>query len=1061
MASSTVSVSVPRSTRLASLMLQTGLVVCVLAVVPLAGGGWLYVDPKELVVDLVGLITASLCLISVRRLAIDRTDLFLGLFLVVSIVSASFAATDRWVALRTVGLTISGAAVFWSSRYLARQGQRRSLLDAVAIALVLVSVTVVIDAFGYGLAFPHASSNGTLGNRNWAAQLLALGMPLLALQSLAGQTTKRRALGLCALMVSTVALVLTRSRTGWIAATLGTAFPLVLLAANSRLSRSSASTARCCVALGALLTGALLAVFLPTKLWWSSSNPYLESAKGIAAYDRGSGLFRLDQYHRSLAMAADHLALGVGPGNWIIVYPAYLPKKSPPGVWYPQPANSDWITLAAERGTPATILFFAFFVSLAVACWRSFIRLRRTRSCSERSLEPLFAIAILTALAVVGSLDAALQLPAPTCVFFLAVGALAPRQEVIASLCLSRGRRTLGILMILLVAATLGLFILDEMYADFLIARARGNDLQVASRIAVDADWFYNESNQASWFQEKPEMIEDLSKELSYLSPEVLSSHVVFSRGCSKIIYSSNRNGLIRPFVVDMTNPAQPTVSAIEINESRDFVAQSLAPDCRTLAMVSDRDGNGSFEIYLYDLRQRTLKNITSRPDLDEGKPVFAPHGPILAYLSDSHLSLYDYAKSAHLEVASTPETFNSVTWSESGASLYLEDERTNIWQYDLQPRQFRKIWNAPRISYSPRAISQRGKHLLFASDHESDYSQIYQLDLEGGSLTRLYNSSNDQHSPVELDPGHYTFRSTVDASFIAAELRNGKYRPLSPPVGVCYDFSLEFGAPLLFYSNDRLPISLYWDNEGKLTPLLPVSHRSRQPDAIPIKNASGMTNLLYLPSKAPSAWLIWLHGGPNEQVSPRFNLYFEFLTRRNIAVYAVNYFGSTGIGNAYALSGKSEQEMIPVQLAGIEQDIEQLRHLHPEVSSFMLVGVSYGSILAHLLVAKHPEVTRFVDFSGIADSNWITSVGSNNRFYSPMLVIYAKNDFALQNPARLDLISRYAERASVSRLVLPNEGHYIQRRGDIDLILQRLGAFLAAPVAPIEAAGGAIRQHP
>src|SRR5208337_2562722 len=186
--------------------------------------------------------------------------------------------------------------------------------------------------------------------------------------------------------------------------------------------------------------------------------------------------------------------------------------------------------------------------------------------------------------------------------------------------------------------------------------------------------------------------------------------------------------------------------------------------------------------------------------------------------------------------------------------------------------------------------------------------------------------------SPFELNPGHYTFRSVVDASFIAAELQDGKYRALSPAVGVAYDFSLDFGAPLLLYSNDRLPISLYWTTGDRLTPLLPMSYKSRQPDAIPIRNESGMTNFLYLPSKVPSAWLIWLHGGPKEQVSPRFNLYFDFLARKNIAVYAINYPGSTGIGNYYALSGRSEEESIGVQLPAIERDIDHLRRLHPEV---------------------------------------------------------------------------------------------------------------------------------
>jgi len=494
-ACSTVAVSLPRSSRLAALMLQAGVVVCVLALVP--GRGILnFVEPKEFVVDLVGLSVAALCLISASCLAIDWVDLFLGLFLLVSIVSAGFAATDKWEALRAVGLTISGAAVFWSSRYLAGRGKRRPLLDAVAVAVALVSVSVLIDSFGYGLYFPHAESSGTQSNQNNAAHLLALGMPLLALQSLAGETAKRRAVGLCALMVSTTALVLTRSRAGWLGAVVGTAFPLVLLAANLRLSRtlaSTASTARCGVALGALLAGAVLGVSLPTQLQWSSPNPYLDSARNILAYDRGSGRFRLQQYQRSLAMAADHIALGVGPGNWRILYPGYMSRRGPPGLWYPRRAKTDWITIAAENGTPAAMLFLAALVSLGVGCWRSFIRLRLEPACSARSLELLCTTAILAALAVVGSFDAVLQLGAPTFVFFLAAGALAPPREAILSLSLSRTTRTLAILTTSLLASTLGLYTLDRMYAIYLLARGRGDDLQVASRVAVDGEWFRNE----------------------------------------------------------------------------------------------------------------------------------------------------------------------------------------------------------------------------------------------------------------------------------------------------------------------------------------------------------------------------------------------------------------------------------------------------------------------------------------------------------------------------------------------------------------------------------------
>jgi hypothetical protein len=500
-ASASTEASFSRSGSLAALLLQIGVVASVLAVVRM-GGVAFYDGPKELVANLIGLTTASLCLMSARSASIDRTDLFLGVFVAVSIVSAAFGATDRWEALRAVGLTLSGAAVFWCARYLAGSGEREPLLDAVAIAVVLVAVTIFIDAFGYGLESPHASARGTQGNRNWAAHLLALGMPLLALQSLAGQTAKRRIVSLGAIVVCAGALVLTRSRAGWIAAVLGTGVPLIILAAYSLMSRGLSSPARCGAALGALLAGIVLGVSVPTHLKWTSSSPYLESAMDIAAYNQGSGRARLKQYGRSLAMAVDHPVLGVGPGNWRIVYPQYLPKKTPPHLWYPRRSNSDWLVIAAERGMLAAILFFATLVSLALGCWRSFLSLRKQLSSWERSLEPLSAIAIMIALGVVGSLDAVIQLPAPTLLFFLAVGALAPEQQTIASLGLLGKRRILAIVTPLLVAAFLGLYLIDGIYADFLVARAGRDDLQAASRIALDSYWLYNEIVWSSFMRE-------------------------------------------------------------------------------------------------------------------------------------------------------------------------------------------------------------------------------------------------------------------------------------------------------------------------------------------------------------------------------------------------------------------------------------------------------------------------------------------------------------------------------------------------------------------------------
>ena len=55
-------------------------------------------------------------------------------------------------------------------------------------------------------------------------------------------------------------------------------------------------------------------------------------------------------------------------------------------------------------------------------------------------------------------------------------------------------------------------------------------------------------------------------------------------------------------------------------------------------------------------------------------------------------------------------------------------------------------------------------------------------------------------------------------------------------------------------------------------------------------------------PHSKPERIVLWWHGGPGENVSPRFNPYFHELTRRGFTVWAINYPGSTGRGAAYEM---------------------------------------------------------------------------------------------------------------------------------------------------------------
>ena len=78
-----------------------------------------------------------------------------------------------------------------------------------------------------------------------------------------------------------------------------------------------------------VLTSLAFALILPNRLNWRSDSPYLESLTGVANYKEGSGRGRLIQWNNTLAMAAHHPLLGVGPGNWPVFYPRYMSKDDP------------------------------------------------------------------------------------------------------------------------------------------------------------------------------------------------------------------------------------------------------------------------------------------------------------------------------------------------------------------------------------------------------------------------------------------------------------------------------------------------------------------------------------------------------------------------------------------------------------------------------------------------------------------------------------------------------------------------------------------------------------
>ena len=441
--------------RAALRILQFGAVAVVLAAAPYKTFDLdRFFVPKELVLHVVALAATLLCLVQARRLALGRADQLIGLFLAVSIVSALFA-TNWWVAGRAVAISLSSAAVFWSARAVARAGLARPLLAALAIAAVVGAVTALLQA--YGVRTEYVSLNrapgGTFGNRNFMAHVCVIAFPTLMLVATTAGT--RKAFGWWAAAFALVAgsLILSRSRAAWLALIVAAVVlvPLVVLALLR--GRSGLRFGRLLVLPVAAAIGAALALVLPNTLDWNSDSPYLDTAKSVVNYKEGSGHGRLVQYGNSLRMSIRHPLLGVGPGNWAVVYPKFAsdndPSLSDDGTTSNPWPSSDWMTFVSERGAAAALLLGLALVALIADGWRAL----RSASSPEDRLAACALVGTIAAVLVVGMFDAVLLLPPPALITWAALGALAPVPRERAVIDLGLGRRALFVFLVAAVGA--------------------------------------------------------------------------------------------------------------------------------------------------------------------------------------------------------------------------------------------------------------------------------------------------------------------------------------------------------------------------------------------------------------------------------------------------------------------------------------------------------------------------------------------------------------------------------------------------------------------------------
>ncbi len=434
--------------RVSLLLLQVGAIAVVVAATTHRGFDLdRFLIPKELVLHATAALAGLLAIGAIRNSKTTRVDWLLTIYLLLSAISALFA-TNPWLAVRALAISISSALLFWVARSARNAGP---FLNAIAIAVVIAALLALAQAYGIwiDLFSTNRAPGGTLGNRNFVAHAAAFGMPVVLLAAFRG-----RMLAAAGVPILTATLVLTRSRAAWLAFAAAAAVFLIAMLSSAALRRDARTWRRLLLVLVLVGVGVAAALLIPNELRWRSDNPYLESVQGVVNYQEGSGRGRLIQYERSLRMAARHPLFGVGPGNWAVEYPDHAPGNDPSidtsegGMTFNPWPSSDWVAFASERGFAAAIVLAAVFIGLAVSSLR---RLKRAID-SDDALLAATLLATLVAACVAGAFDAVLMLALPAFIVWVTLGALLPR-DIPAEPVMPSRSRTVLVLTLSVVAA--------------------------------------------------------------------------------------------------------------------------------------------------------------------------------------------------------------------------------------------------------------------------------------------------------------------------------------------------------------------------------------------------------------------------------------------------------------------------------------------------------------------------------------------------------------------------------------------------------------------------------
>ncbi len=530
----------------------------------------------------------------------------------------------------------------------------------------------------------------------------------------------------------------------------------------------------------------------------------------------------------------------------------------------------------------------------------------------------------------------------------------------------------------------------------------------------------------------------------------------------------------------------------------------TVSDDGRWITISASTGGDEQLDLYLMNTTDEVVKPLFVDRETVFGSVVWQRDSKAFAYRankdnkSDFNIYLYNLENKSNEKIWEKPGYWYPADFTEDGRKLvvghYVSASESYLWEVMLTGTGARPLMpRSDKFSLYAVGYDNNDTYLYVTTDYQSDRTTLRRLDVSGNYLIPVLPQFNDH----DLDATVMNQKRDIMAVTVNVDgyselhlFSLPSFKPLRTPDiprGLVRNVRFEGSTLLYSLTNTITPGIIYrWNVDQSDSKPVALTKADTQnlaldtfslPELIHYQSNDGMEipAFLFLPPGhergEPIPFIVSYHGGPEGQYRPGLSRHFLYFMSRGFGVLAPNVRGSSGYGTAYLEADNYKKRMLSVQ-DGVAAAKWLIDNGYSRPKMIGAYGGSYGGFMTVAVITQAPEIygaacdvvgivnfktflertkayrrkLREAEYGPLTDPEFLESISPIylvDRIRTPVLIAHGRNDPRVPVYEAELLYKEMKKRGQDAELLIfDDEGHGFRKEANRIIFYTRLADF-------------------